>query len=81
MPGHPSASPQKLRRIKDNFKKMKRGLSGFVNGRKVSALPDTGASQNTITLDYVLHNNLKMEPSQTLITLGSNETITSLGKT
>lgn len=67
-------------KIRETFKKVKRGLSGYMNGLKTSALPDTGASRNTVTLAYAQRHNLHIKPSQNTFTLGNQQTMISIGK-
>lgn len=67
-------------KIQETFKKVKRGMSGYVNGLKVSALPDTGASQNIMTLAYAQRNNLQIKPSRNAFMLGNGRSVMSIGK-
>ena len=61
-------------------KTAKRGLSGYVNGLKVEALPDTGASQNTMSLQYAQENNIQVVPSQSDFALGNRKIIQTVGE-
>lgn len=61
-------------------RKVKRGISGYMNGLEVSALPDTGASQNIITLAYAQRSNLQIKSSPTSFTLGHSKDVNSIGK-
>ena len=63
----------------ETFHKVKRGLCGFINGRKVSAIPDTGASQNTVTLAYAQRNDLQINVSQKVFALGNALETASVG--
>lgn len=67
-------------KIPKTIKKVKRGIPGYLNGLEVSALPDTGASQNIITLAYAKRNNLQIDPLPTSFTLGNRNFVTSIGK-
>ena len=59
--------------------KAKRGLSGFVNGSRKSALADTGAAQNVISSAFAKEMELQIEESPSLIKLGNSKKTRSLG--
>ncbi|KAL8916484.1 MAG: hypothetical protein Q9208_008487 [Pyrenodesmia sp. 3 TL-2023] len=59
--------------------KWKRGLSGFVNGRRVSALADTGSRRNAISQAFAQDMNLRMKPSTSKFIVGNSNIISSIG--
>ena len=67
-------------RVLKKIPKVKRGLSSFVNGARLSVLADTGAAHNVISADYVkgrkfpIHNT-----SSSWFKLGSSSLVESIG--
>lgn len=66
--------------LRKNVLKTKRGLSGFVNGFRVSALADTGASPNVISEEYQKKQRIHVGGPPCTFTLGSSGTVQSIGK-
>ena len=64
----------------NRLSKVKRGLPGFVNGKKKSALADTGAAQNVISDAYAKEMKLQVKDSPSLLRLGNRKGTRSLGK-
>ena len=60
--------------------KVKRGLPGFVNGARVSALADTGCSGNLVSLAFAQERKLALHGSPTKFVLGNSTSIKSLGR-
>ena len=60
--------------------KVKRGLRGFVNGARVSALADTGCSGNSVSLAFAQEMKLALHGSPTKFVLGNSTSIKSLGR-
>ena len=60
--------------------KVKRGLPGFVNGARVSALADTGCSGNLVSLAFAQELKLAIHGSPTKFILGNSTSINSLGR-
>lgn len=60
--------------------KVKRGLPGFVNGARVSALADTGCSGNSVSLAFAQEMKLALHGSPTKFVLGNSTCIKSLGR-
>lgn len=60
--------------------KLKRGLPGFVNGARVSALPDTGCSGNIVSLAFAQEMKLAIHGPPTNFRLGNSTSIKSLGR-
>lgn len=58
----------------------KRGLLGLVNGKRVSALPDTGAEENIISESYARTHSLPITPGRRKFRLGNRTTIYSEGR-
>ncbi|KAL8726145.1 MAG: hypothetical protein Q9166_006902 [cf. Caloplaca sp. 2 TL-2023] len=65
--------------IKKAFSKVKRGLSGFVNGTRVSALPDTGSPRNVVSHAFAQEMDLTIEGSSSEFVLGNSKRTRSLG--
>ncbi|KAI4219559.1 MAG: hypothetical protein LQ349_008318, partial [Xanthoria aureola] len=59
--------------------KVKRGLRGFVNGARVSALADTGCSGNLVSLAFAQEMKLALHGAPTKFVLGNSTSIKSLG--
>ncbi|KAL8650992.1 MAG: hypothetical protein Q9210_003498 [Variospora velana] len=68
-----------LNTTKSRLSKWKRGLSGFVNGKRISALPDTGSLRNVMSEAFAQEMNLKIQNSPSSFTLGNNKLIKSIG--
>ena len=60
--------------------KMKRGLPGFVNGVRVSAMPDTGAGVNVISEAYAQKMGLEIVESDASYRLGNSKSGRCIGK-
>ncbi|KAI4268342.1 MAG: hypothetical protein L6R38_007874 [Xanthoria sp. 2 TBL-2021] len=69
----PGKHPQRI------LSKTKRGLPGFVNGARVSALPDTGCSRNTVSLAFAQDMKLAIRGSPADFKLGNSTYTKSLG--
>ena len=67
-------------RVRQNTPKIKRGLPGFLNGSRISALPDTGASRNIVSMAYVNEKKLQIEDSPTDFKIGNSKVVRSIGK-
>ncbi|KAL9120167.1 MAG: hypothetical protein Q9187_003275 [Circinaria calcarea] len=65
--------------VRNQISKIKRGLSGFVNGSKKSALADTGAKHNFMSADYAKEAGLEIEVSPSSIKIGNSKKIQSIG--
>ncbi len=61
--------------------KIKRGLPGFVNGSRTSALADTGAAQNIVSAAFVQEKGLSIKKDQGRFRLGNSKIAQSVGKT
>ncbi len=61
--------------------KIKRGLPGFVNGSRTSALADTGASQNIVSAAFVQEKGLSIKENRGSFKLGNSKIAQSIGKT
>ena len=59
--------------------KLKRGLSGTVNGFEVSALGDTGSTQNVVSKDFAEAQGLAVKGFSGLFRLGNSKLVHSLG--
>ena len=59
---------------------LKRGLLGFVNGSRVTALADTGATQNVISAALARKRHLLVEGPPQTFRLGNSTTTESMGK-
>ena len=75
----PFEAPKLGTRVRHQTSKIKRGLSGFVNGFRKSALPDTGAKHNFMSANYAKEAGLKVEVSPSLIKIGNSKKIQSIG--
>jgi hypothetical protein len=60
--------------------KMKRGLPGFVNGVRVSAMPDTGAGVNVVSEAYAQKMGLEIVESDASYRLGNSRSGRCIGK-
>lgn len=67
-------------KVLEKITKMKRGLSGFINGRRISALADTGAAQNVISEAYVKEKQLQVNGSPCSFKLGNSKNVQSIGE-
>ena len=59
--------------------KLKRGLSGTIDGFKVSALADTGAAQNVVSSDFARALELDVAGSPSSFRQGNSKLVQSLG--
>ncbi|KAL8845811.1 MAG: hypothetical protein Q9221_009053 [Calogaya cf. arnoldii] len=59
--------------------KIKRGLPGFVNGARVSALPDTGSSRNVVSLAFAQEMKIGIHGSPADFKLGNSTYTKSVG--
>ena len=62
------------------YKVLKRGLSGTIDGLKVSALADTGAAQNVISSNFAIARNLDVVGSPSSFRLGNSKLAHSSGR-
>ncbi|KAL8652114.1 MAG: hypothetical protein Q9226_004398 [Calogaya cf. arnoldii] len=69
----PGIHPQRI------LSKIKRGLPGFVNGARVSALPDTGSSRNVVSLAFAQDMKLGIHGSPADFMLGNSTYTKSIG--
>ena len=60
--------------------KTKRGLSGFINAKQVSAIADTGSAQNVISAAYASDLKLPIEYNSSSFQLGNSKTVKAIGK-
>jgi hypothetical protein len=60
--------------------KKKRGLPGFVNGVRVSAMPDTGAGVNVVSEAYAQKMGLEIVESDASYRLGNSRSGRCIGK-
>ena len=60
--------------------KIKRGLPGFVNGSRTSALADTGAAHNIVSAAFVQERGLSIKEKQGFFRLGNSKIAQSIGK-
>ena len=67
-------------RVLNKISKMKRGLSGFVNGSSKSAMADTGSAQNIVSASYVKEMKLPIQGSPSSFRLGNLQKTKSIGK-
>lgn len=65
---------------KSTLSKWKRGLSGFVNGKRISALPDTGSLRNVMSQAFAQEMNLRIEHSPSNFMVGNTKLVKSIGK-
>lgn len=59
--------------------KLKRGLSGTINGLKVAALADTGAAQNVVSSDFARAWRLDVAGSPSSFRQGNSKLAHTLG--
>ena len=62
------------------FSKFKRGLSGFANGSRISAFPDTGSTQNVVSEAFVRELKLEVKGSPCEFKLGNSQQTKSIGE-
>ena len=62
------------------YSKAKRGLSGFANGSRISAFPDTGSSRNVVSEAFVRELDLNVEGSPCEFKLGNSQKARSIGE-
>jgi hypothetical protein len=70
-------------KVKDGqtkYQKIKRGLSGFLNATRVSAIADTGSAQNVISAAYASDLKLPIKHTSSSFQLGNSKTVQSIGK-
>jgi hypothetical protein len=79
LPGWDS-SPQLTPQNGTKYTKIKRGLSGFINATRVSAIADTGSAQNVISAAYASDLKLPIEYTSNPFQLGNSKTVQSMGK-
>ena len=60
--------------------KIKRGLPGFVNGSRTSALADTGAAQNIVSAAFAQEKGVFLTGQAAVFRLGNNKKARSIGK-
>ena len=59
--------------------KRKRGLSGFMNGKRKSAMADTGAGHNIVSAAFIADEGLTITGTSAVLRLGNSRKIKSLG--
>lgn len=59
--------------------KIKRGLLGFVNGSQTSAFPDTGATENVVSVAFAEERQLEIKNNPGRFRLGNSEVTQSIG--
>ena len=59
--------------------KVRRGLTSFVNGSRLSVLPDTGSEKNVISEAYIKERKIPLEYSKSSFRLGNSRIIESIG--
>ena len=74
-PSHVLQGDQPTRHIQGKLQRLKRGVPGYVNGKRITALPDTGSAQNVVSAAFVKEHGLQIQRSQEDFKLG-NSTIT-----
>lgn len=62
------------------YSKIKRGLSGFINATRVSAIADTGSALNVISAAYASDLKLPIEYASDSFQLGNSKTVQSIGR-
>ena len=82
---HPSASSQPLGlkqkdQPRSRLQRLKRGIPGFVNGRRIAAFPDTGSAQNVVSAAFVKERGLHVKESEEAFKLGNSKITKSTGK-
>ena len=65
---------------KSILSKTKRGLSGFANGSRISAFPDTGSTRNVVSEAFVRELKLDVNGSPCEFKLGNSQTTKSIGE-
>ena len=60
------------------FKK-KRGLASFIDGARLSALADSGATQNAISLEYAKERKMSIEKTPCSFKQGNSSVVKSIG--
>jgi hypothetical protein len=70
----------KDKEIKMKYSKIKRGLSGFINETRVSAMADTGSAQNMISAEHASDMKLQIQYNSSSFRLGNSKKIQSIGK-
>jgi len=66
--------------VRVKYTKIKRGLPGFVNKNRVSAIADTGSAQNVMSFAYASDMKLPINYASSSFGLGNSKTIQSIGK-
>jgi hypothetical protein len=61
------------------YTKIKRGLSGFINKTRVSAVADPGSAQNIISAAYAFEKKLTIKCTFNSFQLGNSKTTNSMG--
>jgi hypothetical protein len=61
------------------YSKIRRGLSGFINATRVSAIADTGSAQNIISAAYASDLKLPIQHASTSFQLGNSKVVQSVG--
>ena len=60
--------------------RLKQGLTGLANGKKIAGMADTGSRANIISASYARHRGLKVEGLPSSFEIGNSKKIQSLGK-
>ena len=69
-----------ITRFGDRVVKIKRGLPGFINGSRTSALADTGAAQNVISAAFAQEMGLVLQGKAAVFRLGNSKRAQSIGE-
>ena len=77
---HPTTPARLLASANRTESKVKRGLSGFVNGTRFSAFPDTGSARNVVSESFAKEMKLEIESSPHEFMLGNSSMTKSLGE-
>ena len=74
-----ATSSQTEKLLSKKVTRVKRGLSSFVNGSRLSVVADTGSKENVISTAYVKERKIPMHLSPFSLTIGNSVVVDSIG--
>lgn len=72
--------PEQENRPRSTLERLKKGIPGYVNGKRIDAFPDTGSSRNVVSAAFVKEHGLHVKLSEESFKLGNSKIVKSTGK-
>lgn len=72
--------PKQKDQPRSKLQRLKRGIPGYVNGKRIAAFPDTGSAQNVVSAAFVKERGLHVRESAEAFKLGNSKITKSTDK-